>query len=950
MLSFPLFSQDASTTISPIQQEFDSLKAALGNESVDTTRIQILLKMELLSTRLANSGVTYAAAAFELATTIGDSSLMANALYGMLDNEANQSDPDKLAIVESYLPFLERQPDNTFYLKVLIKIGNANIHAYNHKKVSIFLAKIEKAIAYNLSDSLIYVEYLDTKAYWMTRAVADKKNPNSLQAQTEDLFREALAVTKRHGGKREIFLAKYSLAYGLPFEEKNKAEAIRLLKECIAGAIEEGEKNDLAYFYTSLARWEEEVNPIDLALSLNYYNKALALEKASKVDWKIAMTLHRLANVYFKQNKLIKAKENLFEILSALDKSSLAALKVTYLTHSLLAKIYEKERNFELALKTEKLAHQLQDSMQAEGFNQQLAIEQNSFETKKQEQQNEILIYKNNLLEAKSSYARKAFFVMVLLFVVLTFFIFAMRLKNKEIQLQASRLKVLDKQKSQFFMNVAHELRTPLTLILGPLSNLIKERTDDKNLHADLQLIQRNSLQLEYLVEEVLDFSEVENRKLTIQEERTQLVPFIENIIKDFQQYAKWQEIDLMARCQIEKRLAVDLDRIKFKKVINNLCSNALKFTPKGGLIGLLLKEEEGNLLIQVSDTGKGILSEDIPKIFDRYYQTTDAELGGTGIGLALAKENVELMGGNISVTSKVGFGSTFRVILPIKNQVIIQEDLARLSEEQFISNNILINPKNSPTSKNSVPRILIVEDNPELIQYLQNIISPIYEVITAPNGLVAWELLTNTSPQPEIDLILTDVMMPQMDGFTLIEKLKNIPYWAKTPIIILTARADKANQTRALLAGVDDYIKKPFIAEELITRINKLLDFQEQKIIRASDEKEKVIAKVDVEWMKKVEQVVATNLTDAQFSVVFVAEKMRVSDRQLQRKINQLTGMSPQQYIKEIRLQKALCLLEDGIYSSVSEVSYEVGINTPKYFTRIFKERFGKLPSTLLD
>ena len=364
-------------------------------------------------------------------------------------------------------------------------------------------------------------------------------------------------------------------------------------------------------------------------------------------------------------------------------------------------------------------------------------------------------------------------------------------------------------------------------------------------------------------------------------------------------------------------------------------------------------------LILKVKDTGRGIPPEDLPHVFDRYFQTKRKSIpteGGTGIGLALAKELAELMHGSLSVTSEWEKGSTFTLQLPLK---ISEAPTPSLTEPIEINQDDLAQPIVLPKNQgSSLQKILVVEDNPDMQQLIQSILSEHYSLTIANNGAEAWELLSKDDASlKNTHLILSDIMMPQMDGYELLNRIKQHSQWRQIPIIMLTARAAKDDKLRALRLGVDDYLIKPFSPEELLARMANLISNyqQRQAFLQATPPSIQVTFEEtpssDDLWLQELETEVKEGLNKKlSITALYLSNKLAISERQLSRKIRSLTGLTVKQYTQEVRLQKARHLLENKTYNTIAEVSFECGFNTPGYFTTVYEKRFGKRPGEYFD
>ncbi|MCB0533545.1 MAG: response regulator [Lewinellaceae bacterium] len=563
------------------------------------------------------------------------------------------------------------------------------------------------------------------------------------------------------------------------------------------------------------------------------------------------------------------------------------------------------------------------------------------------------------------------------------------------IRRQTEELKKLDEAKSRFFANVSHELRTPLTLILGPLGSLLKGNRLHPPDAAYAQTAHRHGLLLLRLVNEILDLSKMEAGKMQLHETTVSLQPFLRRLTGAFESHAERLGILFVFEYRLPNRLRVLVDEDKLQKILNNLLSNALKFTPPhtGSSVHVCVGESTGNIRIEVRDTGRGIHSNDLPRVFERFYQTAQPGApveGGTGIGLALCHEYVELMQGRIGVESTLGKGSVFYIEFPRKEVLGMGkgEPVANGSPkeddtaEQFNANDqsaiahqkqqALVGP--DPQQ----PLLLLVEDNESLRDYVQAILSDRYTVVTAENGRIALDLLLGFSggvpPLPAAqpipatasrlpDLIISDVMMPVMDGFQLLETLRGDGRWRHIPVVMLTARADLRDKLRALRIGVDDYLLKPFEEEELRARVDNLLrHYQNRQNAPRKAGREGVFTGTntpgqavplasaeDMVWLENFEQIVEKRLGDFNLTADILAGEMAMSRAPFFRQLKRLTGLTPAQYLDEARFQKARRLLEQRKSSSVKSAAYSVGFRQVKHFSQNFKKRFGKLPSEFI-
>ncbi len=517
------------------------------------------------------------------------------------------------------------------------------------------------------------------------------------------------------------------------------------------------------------------------------------------------------------------------------------------------------------------------------------------------------------------------------------------RYKNEMIEAQAQQLRDAAKAKSRFFANVSHELRTPVTLLNGMLE-LMKDSTSKNDSSEKMDIALGNSRKLQSMLNDVLDLSRVESGKWELSVTRRELLPLLTRIVRAFESLLIKSNIELRYEANAIAGIEVDVDDDKFEKIINNLVYNAVKFNREGGWIKVSAHRTEKMVVIQVADSGTGIAEKELPYIFDRYYQsaTTDKlHSQGIGIGLSLVREFTVLHGGDVNVTSTLNEGSCFTIQLPISTSHATPVETIEVSSEA-----IDVSFDNFARK----PLVLIVEDNEEMRYYLKEILGGHVATSEAHNGRHALEFLKNHKP----DLIISDVMMPEMDGYEFLSHLKSSPSLRGIPVVMLTARASEEDLLQGLSLGVDDYIIKPFSAKELKIRIHNLLTNQEirkewiQKPVEQEDTP--VIPSENEMFIEKVRAFVEQNASNANLGIGDLGEYLAMSERQVYRRAATLTGMTPGQLIKEIRLRIAYKLLLERKVTKVADVAQRVGFENSSYFSRQFLERYGKRPADLLN
>ena len=541
--------------------------------------------------------------------------------------------------------------------------------------------------------------------------------------------------------------------------------------------------------------------------------------------------------------------------------------------------------------------------------------------------------------------------------------------KNEELKRLNEEVLELTHSRLVFFTNISHELRTPLTLIADPVEMLLEDTGIKGKSRELLKMVQRNALALQQLVSNILDFRKIQNGKMELKLYRFDIVKTLMMWVSDFQLTAE--------RKQIRLHLDVDdlkgshemiADQEKISRIVFNLLSNALKYTPAGGEIFVSLKDEGANLRLDVKDTGKGISQDEADKIFERFFQAKGAA-SGTGIGLALVKSFVELHHGEARVESEPGKGSDFIVVIPrkqegdsqvIHNDVDIVDNSANASAsdgKNVVDESVLQYIDDGDRSRGKVqqlvsentnrPTVLVIDDNTDIRQYERTLLQDEYIVLEAADGKEGLSVAIKEVP----DLVICDVMMPVMDGLEFTEQLKTNTATSHIPVIMLTAKNLEEHRAEGYEHGADSYITKPFHSKVLLARIENLLRQRQllKHLYQGSQEAEKEISEShledrDKQFLKQLQTIIQQNLSDSEFGVEDMGQQIGLSRVQLYRKVKAMTGSSVVDLLRKARLAKAKRLLETRSMS-VSEVAYEVGFSAPSYFTKCFKEEYGMLP-----
>ncbi|WP_207495743.1 hybrid sensor histidine kinase/response regulator transcription factor [Aridibaculum aurantiacum] len=559
----------------------------------------------------------------------------------------------------------------------------------------------------------------------------------------------------------------------------------------------------------------------------------------------------------------------------------------------------------------------------------------------------------------KTWWAKVLYFLLfnALLFGIIWYFQVQTRQRNqlRFEQMEKAQIRKMNEMKTTFFTDISHEFRTPLSLIVSPVEELITAPEIEGEARTKLRMIHNNCKKLLSLINELMTFQKMEEDKLQLLPARHDVVEFTKEVFANFDLVAQRNKLRFLYSCNVE-RLVVSIDKPKLEIVLNNLLSNAFKFTPAGGEIRLdveLQQEpaaETAYLQIKVSDTGRGITAEEQARLFERFFSQNNSH--GTGVGLYLTKKIVELHNGQISAVSQPGVRTIFTVTLPVER--VIPEEVAQPAEPvyqpDFVTTAQAVVVAGEKQHDADRPTILLVEDNVEVLDYLDMLFSSEYNIIKAANGVVALQHLETEQP----DLVISDVMMPEMDGITLCKRIKTAVETSHIQVILLTARATIDNKMEGLQTGADDYIAKPFHPEVLKIKARNLIETRRKLVDKYKTQQEPLPVTIsenplDKEFLENVHNAIEANLGDDSFGVEELGKAVFMSRSHLFRKMKALTGQNPLDVIYGLRLKKGMELLLER-RSSISNIAYEVGFKSPSAFSAAFKKQYGKTPSEYVN
>ena len=974
-------------------KKIDSLEVKV-REQVDTVKVNTLIQ---LSGELSNydieTALKAARQAYAYAQKTEEPISQIKSLYQLGDVYSDKRD-DTLA-VKSYLTGISKAKKikNDFLItKGYIQLG---FHYQSANDVRRSIEYLDQALEIALQNKF---QELLAKAYQILGLNYDKLSlyETALTYYFKSLhIHEALkdktqiaadyngiGFVYQHTADFENALPYFTKAIALNTELGNqKGEMISLLNK---GVIYQkiGDFNKaLTYYHQSLSRARILNNKSVEAISLGnigstkvsqgqledglaYLENARAIKEENHYIRSLLHTLNDIADVKIMLNDA-KAAQEISEQVVNLSKEYEDGyqLEGAYLN---LSKAYKAMGNFEEAYVFLEKYNNVNDSL----FGIEKAQKINQLEIQYKTQKKDQAIASLQKEKEIAGFRTKIYILLAaIVLIIIVFLYISQRQKARRNKALLEKEKEVDRLKSSFFANISHEFRTPLTLILGPIETML-DQTDDPDQKNHLHTIKKSAARLLRLINQILDLSKLESGHLTLKTERGNIVPVLRGVTGSFQSLADSKNINLTFQADHED-ISLYFDQNQVETILINLVSNAFKFTPHAGVITvkarqLITMQEEPELLeVSVSDSGAGISKEQVSHIFDRFYQAghaSDSYFGGTGIGLALTKELVELHEGTISVQSEVGKGTTVTFTLPfaggptaevtgIKDapQARVYPDYTTAIEEELalhIAGEDTEDPDETDIQK---PILLLIEDNVDVRNYVRGILSPYYALIEAPNGEEGIKKAIEYIP----DLVISDVMMPLKNGYEVCKFLKQEEKTAHIPVILLTAKASVNSRIEGLETEADLYLSKPFVPKELMLCIRNLIEsrkklrerYNKQVVLKPKDI---AVNSVDEQFLEKLMRVVETNFEDEAFTVDQLGKEIGMSRSQLHRKLQALTNESSSQFIRSFRLQRAMELLRKK-NASIAEIAFKVGFGSPSYFNKCFLKHYGCTPSEVV-
>ena len=741
-------------------------------------------------------------------------------------------------------------------------------------------------------------------------------------------------------------------------------EALEMFKKCVNQNPGDNilDIQDNANAYNSISDLFYKMNMYD---SAEYYGlKAYAIFTKFNNSFNSYFAAQNLSKIYIDWNKPEVAIAYGDTAMKLAEETN--SIRLVWQAHEFLGRAYAKADNHQKSYQFLNEAYNLKDSVSSLERNEVINELEVRYQAERRETENNMLKMEQKIQQMTIS-RQKAFLIMVSAVTIIVCLVLillwkllqkrnqdAKRIKhqNELLALQTSKLKQTDESRSRFFSNISHDLRTPLTLINGFFqvlkedSNLLTEKTEQAQERAVQSL-----KQMAQLTDEINDLTLIDGNKIDLSYSLVPIAQLVSLHIKMFHTHAELKNIQLKFDCEIDPGINIHADGKQVEKIIHNLLSNALKFTDSGGEITTTVSAGEDRVLIKVSDNGIGIDDKHLPYVFDRFFQSGEQDHSskeGLGIGLSMVKELTELHGGNVRAESECGKGSDFYVELPfnLDKQITLSEKNYRLSVPPVIKKKSKI--RQIPVLDNEDKfYVLIVEDHEEILNYVISEISPQYHILSAENGEQAIDILSKR----KVDLILTDLMMPVVDGFQLIQYVKNQEQLKNIPILVLSAKSTNPDKDRVLQLGVNDFVAKPFDHQELNQRIENLLKQNDKSDFYATVANEKgYLSDIERNLIGKLDDLIFKHIDDPNLSVQMIADLLNTSERNAGRIVKSLTNEPPKSYIRKLRIDYAENLLKTRKVKSIKALCKAVGLKNSNSFAIQFEKQKGYSPKELID
>lgn len=927
------------------RQFLDSLKNDLITVTDDSLRFRVLDELAWTYQRIdADSALMYAALEIEAANKLGNEQFLAFCYsnIGVIKTNNNMDDFG-IGDLKKALAINTRLNNQRGIASNSNNLGNS----YDK------LGKYDSAISYYTTSITIKLEIGNEQS-----AASAMSNLGLVYLKLDNAkkalkyFKDALKIVGENSRRANGIFNNMGITYSkLDYNDS----ARYFLKKTYQNVNFEGNESKIAQSYNNLAESFQDDQLYDSALY--YATQSYSLKKKYNDPLSLTHTAITLSKIYGELNKYTEAKvyaKEAEEIARQYENPDRLSEAIWF-----LGVAEANLKNFESATNLFFEYTKIKEEITKDKMITAAEEAEAKFQNQLKEKENQLLIEEAIIREQKIN--NQNIFIVSAILVVILLIIIAILLRRQsnerkklisEIENQSQKLKELDRAKTQFFANISHDLRSPLTLILGSLDKITERDYNilDQESKEMLDMGMKNGKRLLYLADEIMDLTRLEEGKINLSLEYVKIVPYLRLLTKMFSSAAEIKSISLKFESKAEDESILQLDPHQFEKIIYNLLSNAIKFTPENGSVEVHVNSGKEFVTIEISDSGSGIPPESLELIFDRYYQSANAEYtsqAGVGIGLALVKELVELHDGSIIVNSS-DKGTSFQIKFPYKeNDWVSQAVIPERSLNVVTRNSLWMDLQEEhdrmqiSSLTNDMPdakTILIVEDHKELRFYLKSILSSDFRVFMASNGANGLDILQSE----KIDLIITDLMMPYMDGFEFIDQLKKDKGLRKIPVLVVSARTDKEEKIDLIKKGADDVISKPFDKEELYARISNILSRDWDSTVKLNKLYGETAEEFEKSIMAKMERLIIKRIDDPHLTVLDLADEMAASERKVYRIIKKISGLTPYELIKEVRWQYLENYLKNNKINTATEAAKIIGMSNASSFSEQYKKRFG--------
>lgn len=927
------------------RQFLDSLKNDLITVTDDSLRFRVLDELAWTYQRIdADSALMYAALEIEAANKLGNEQFLAFCYsnIGVIKTNNNMDDFG-IGDLKKALAINTRLNNQRGIASNSNNLGNS----YDK------LGKYDSAISYYTTSITIKLEIGNEQS-----AASAMSNLGLVYLKLDNAkkalkyFKDALKIVGENSRRANGIFNNMGITYSkLDYNDS----ARYFLKKTYQNVNFEGNESKIAQSYNNLAESFQDDQLYDSALY--YATQSYSLKKKYNDPLSLTHTAITLSKIYGELNKYTEAKvyaKEAEEIARQYENPDRLSEAIWF-----LGVAEANLKNFESATNLFFEYTKIKEEITKDKMITAAEEAEAKFQNQLKEKENQLLIEEAIIREQKIN--NQNIFIVSAILVVILLIIIAILLRRQsnerkklisEIENQSQKLKELDRAKTQFFANISHDLRSPLTLILGSLDKITERDYNilDQESKEMLDMGMKNGKRLLYLADEIMDLTRLEEGKINLSLEYVKIVPYLRLLTKMFSSAAEIKSISLKFESKAEDESILQLDPHQFEKIIYNLLSNAIKFTPENGSVEVQVNSGKEFVTIEISDSGSGIPPESLELIFDRYYQSANAEYtsqAGVGIGLALVKELVELHDGSIIVNSS-DKGTSFQIKFPYKeNDWVSQAVIPERSLNVVTRNSLWMDLQEEhdrmqiSSLTNDMPdakTILIVEDHKELRFYLKSILSSDFRVFMASNGANGLDILQSE----KIDLIITDLMMPYMDGFEFIDQLKKDKGLRKIPVLVVSARTDKEEKIDLIKKGADDVISKPFDKEELYARISNILSRDWDSTVKLNKLYGETAEEFEKSIMAKMERLIIKRIDDPHLTVLDLADEMAASERKVYRMIKKISGLTPYELIKEVRWQYLENYLKNNKINTATEAAKIIGMSNASSFSEQYKKRFG--------